>query len=225
MFDVGGITTGNTGSNDASLSSAISGGLDGDALLMLLVAELQYQDPLNPVSNQEYITQLTQLTSVDELQSIRELLEDQVAKEVSDYNAQLLSMIGQEVTVLDNEIELQSGKDVELRFQAPSGVEVEVTLYDANGNVVRRETVSGSSSTWTSYTFDGRNDSGVTLPDGQYYARVSTLPDESGNVIDYSVFQIGRVVGVDYTGSMPILELENGQMVSVANIAAVHEAG
>lgn len=44
--------------------------LDKDAFLQLLVAQMQYQDPLEPTSNTEYMTQLAQFSSVEELQNI-----------------------------------------------------------------------------------------------------------------------------------------------------------
>ena len=50
--------------------SAISGALAQDQFLQLLVAQLQNQDPLNPVSDREFITQLSQLSSLQSLQSL-----------------------------------------------------------------------------------------------------------------------------------------------------------
>ncbi len=46
--------------------------LDKDAFLQLLVAQMQYQDPLEPTSNTEYMSQLAQFSSVEELQNINE---------------------------------------------------------------------------------------------------------------------------------------------------------
>lgn len=44
--------------------------LDKDAFLQLLVTQMQYQDPLEPTSNTEYMSQLAQFSSVEELQNI-----------------------------------------------------------------------------------------------------------------------------------------------------------
>ncbi|MCL1890228.1 MAG: flagellar hook assembly protein FlgD, partial [Desulfovibrionaceae bacterium] len=43
---------------------------DKDMFLKLLVAQLTHQDPLNPVEDKEFIAQLAQFTSVEELQNI-----------------------------------------------------------------------------------------------------------------------------------------------------------
>ena len=121
MFDVGGISGGNVGSNYTPLIGSSDNSILGrDDFLMLLIAELQHQDPLEPLNNQEYVAQLTQFTSLDELRGIRDLMENQVAGEVTNLNAQSIGMIGREITVLDNTLEYKAGQEVELRFQVPS---------------------------------------------------------------------------------------------------------
>lgn len=226
MFDVGGISTGNVGSNYTPLLSSTDQAILGrDDFLMLLIAELQHQDPLEPLNNQDYVAQLTQFTSLDELQGIRSLLEDQVAGEVVNLNAQSIGMIGREVTVLDETIEHVAGREVKLRLDLPAYEEVEVSIYNASGQVVRQETLlGGASGGWQSYVFDGRSDSGSVLPDGTYYVQVTTAPDANGNVMVYPVYQAGRVTGVDFSGSVAMLELEGGQRVPLSNVVGVREA-
>ena len=53
----------------ASASSALSG-LGQDQFLQLLIAQLQNQDPLDPVSNQDFIQQLATLNTVSGIQSL-----------------------------------------------------------------------------------------------------------------------------------------------------------
>jgi len=44
-------------------------GLGQDAFLKLLVTQIQMQDPMEPMSSQEYIAQLAQFSSLEQLQS------------------------------------------------------------------------------------------------------------------------------------------------------------
>ena len=225
MFDVGGVIGSNTGSNASSLSSAATDSLDQVGFLNLLVAELQYQDPLDPLDNQDYITQLTQFSSLDELSAIREELEDQAGAAETNLNAQSIGMIGKEVTVVDDTLEHTAGQTTELQFQLPSDTEVTVQIYNSRGVMVREDTVEGETlAGWKNYTFDGKDDNGNYLSDGKYYVQVITPPDDTGSVTSYSVFQTGLVTGIDFTGSEPILELENGQEVPLANVAGVRIA-
>ncbi len=65
-----------TAYTDRERSGAPSGGqvLGRDAFLKLLVAQLKNQDPLSPVDNQQFVAQLAQLQSLDELRSLGEAL-------------------------------------------------------------------------------------------------------------------------------------------------------
>ena len=45
-------------------------GMDKDAFLQLLVAQMKYQDPLQPTSNTEYISQYAQFSQVESLQNL-----------------------------------------------------------------------------------------------------------------------------------------------------------
>jgi flagellar basal-body rod modification protein FlgD len=48
------------------------GRLDKQAFLMLLVAQLKNQDPMNPMQDREFIAQLAQLNTLEQLQQLNE---------------------------------------------------------------------------------------------------------------------------------------------------------
>lgn len=51
-------------------SKTSNNGMDKDAFLQLLVAQMQYQDPLEPTSNTEYISQYAQFSQVEQMQNM-----------------------------------------------------------------------------------------------------------------------------------------------------------
>lgn len=51
-------------------NSSSNNGMDKDAFLQLLVAQMQYQDPLEPTSNTEYISQYAQFSQVEQIQNM-----------------------------------------------------------------------------------------------------------------------------------------------------------
>ena len=58
--------------SQSSLSGKVGGAsdMDKDSFLQLLVAQMKYQDPLEPTSNTEYIAQYAQFTQVEEMQNM-----------------------------------------------------------------------------------------------------------------------------------------------------------
>lgn len=70
-------------------NAAGSNGMDKEAFLQLLVAEMQNQDPLEPTSNTEYITQYAQFSEVESLGNMSSSMELNRAS----------SLVGQEVYI------------------------------------------------------------------------------------------------------------------------------
>lgn len=58
----------------AGASSEASKTIDKNGFLKILAAQLQSQDPTNPTSNTEFIAQLTQFNSLEQLQSMSDSL-------------------------------------------------------------------------------------------------------------------------------------------------------
>ena len=65
----------NTGKIQSDEVSDTAGGkLDKDAFLQLLVAQMKYQDPLEPTDNTEYVSQLASFSSLEQMQNMNESL-------------------------------------------------------------------------------------------------------------------------------------------------------
>ena len=70
-------------------SGASNDGMDKEAFLQLLVAQMKYQDPLQPTSNTEYISQYAQFSQVEQMQNMA----------TSTDFARASSLVGQQVYV------------------------------------------------------------------------------------------------------------------------------
>jgi len=53
-----------------SLEAMRKSGMDKEAFFKLLVTELTYQNPMDPVDNKDFIAQLAQFSSLEEMQSM-----------------------------------------------------------------------------------------------------------------------------------------------------------
>ena len=75
-------------SDEASKKTG-NGSLDKDAFLQLLVTQMQYQDPLNPSDNTEYMSQLAQFSSLEAMNNLN----------TQASNAQAMNLVGQYVII------------------------------------------------------------------------------------------------------------------------------
>ena len=64
-----------TASQSSVQKSSGSNGMDKDAFLQLLVAQMKYQDPLEPTSNTEYISQYATFSELEQMQNMSASLE------------------------------------------------------------------------------------------------------------------------------------------------------
>jgi flagellar basal-body rod modification protein FlgD len=83
--------------------------LDKDAFLQLLIEQMAIQDPLNPASDTEYISQLAQFSMLEELQSLNDTMTQ----------TQLYSLVGKYVFV--NSTDSESGEQ-ELVYGKVDGI-------------------------------------------------------------------------------------------------------
>lgn len=67
----------------------VDNNLGKDAFLQLLVAQMKYQDPLNPNTDTEFVAQLAQFSSLEQMQNLSQ----------TSLNSQAFSLVGKEVIV------------------------------------------------------------------------------------------------------------------------------
>ncbi|MEN6370668.1 MAG: flagellar hook capping FlgD N-terminal domain-containing protein [Armatimonadota bacterium] len=98
-------STNSTNSTTSTKSTKDNKSLDKDAFLKLLTTQLQNQDPMNPMQDTEYIAQLAQFSSLEQmtntntnLQSIKDLIDSNMGSLLSNQSAfSSISLIGKKV--------------------------------------------------------------------------------------------------------------------------------
>ena len=81
-----------TSSSKTSAVSTSESTIDSDTFLTLLVAEMQYQDPLEPTSNTEWVSQYATFTQVEQMNELTNQMSQSYAS----------TLVGQEVIVIDD---------------------------------------------------------------------------------------------------------------------------
>ena len=224
-------TSSSTGTPDAS--NAASGGslVTGKAkdvvnqaeFMKLLVAQLQNQDPLNPLDSANFSAQLAQFSSLEQLTQINQRLADQATGGNTTGRFESVGFIGREVTGPSQGISVKNGVATTLDYSLTQGGTVQAKIVDASGHQVA-DLVLGSQAAG-SYTFDLSKVTGAPkLDDGQYavvVAQTDPTPGSTPTAID--TFVTGRVTGVDLTGATPVLLLGDRKL-ALTDVTEIKEA-
>lgn len=118
--------------------------LGKDQFLQLLITQLRHQDPINPVEDKEFIAQLAQFSSLEQMQNLNTNLGDMMLAQ------QKLTALGQATQMIGREVELFTNEGESL-FGTVSGVQfkngwpeimVDGKLYDFTEIVAIREGVA-----------------------------------------------------------------------------------
>ncbi len=207
--------------NDKSLTG--NSKLGQDQFLQLLVAQMQNQDPINPMDGKEFASQLAQFNSVDQLigvnNGLSELGQSQQLMRAELTNSMASSLTGKQVRALSSNVNLQAGEDANINYDLNnSASEVEIVIRDSSGKEVRRETVDGAAAGDNSWSWDGKSNDGVDVPDGQYNVEINaTNGDDS---VKARMFIEGTANKIRFTGAGVRVSID-GVEVPIGDIETV----
>jgi flagellar basal-body rod modification protein FlgD len=200
--------------------------LGKDDFLKLLITQLRYQDPLEPMKGTEFAAQLAQFSSVEQLANINTNLTQTLATNQlmtqSIGNSLAATMIGKGVKASADEFRFTGTGDVRLGYTLPdSAAEVSVRVYDSTGTLVRTITNAGTDKGDSTVVWDGTNDSGQTMAEGTYTFKVDAL-DSSKAALTATPFLYGTISAVRFTsaGTMFVvdgLEIPVSQILELLN--------
>ena len=182
----------------------------------LLMKQLQYQDPLAPMDNYQMATQMAQFQTVQALNDMTQLLQNQQASS----NLQSVGLIGKKVEVKGNSLSIDgSGTASGGSYQLANPGHVFIQIFDANGNMVRLIDDGLKDTSKQTFTWDGRNQQGAQLPAGEYTFQVSAV-DKTNQSIQVSTSSIGTVTGISFENGVTYLNI-GPTKVNMSNIIAI----
>ncbi|RMF94348.1 MAG: flagellar hook assembly protein FlgD [Candidatus Schekmanbacteria bacterium] len=207
-------------SNNNSTANGIEKSLGRDAFLKMLLAQIQYQNPLEPMENTEFTAQLAQFSSLEQLSSLNKEFTSLSNAIESQKNIILSNLVGREVEVIGNEIKVSNGEIPSISFDLKEDAKkVEITISKKNGPVVRRLTLGNTAAGKHSIQWDGKNMDNQSVDDGAYTFMVSAY-DQNNNLISTSPIISGSVDGVRFKDGVPYIEI-SGLEISPENILKV----
>ena len=214
-----------TGSSVQSSDKAILG---KDDFLKLLITQLNYQDPMNPIQSTEFASQLAQFSSVEQLYNINSNLLKSIdasyATNRSITNALVANLIGKRVTVYGDSLRLESEKGVEFGYELKGDVKsIEIKILDSSGNVVRTFKLGERKSGRYDFKWDGKDELGNYLPAGNYRVSIEAV-DGDGKPVVVNTYISGIVEGVRYKADGAVI-LIDGVEFNIADVVEIKYEG
>jgi flagellar basal-body rod modification protein FlgD len=218
-----------TSSSSSSTSGTGTVQADTDKFMTLLVAQLQNQDPLNPMDNAQVTSQLAQLQTVTGINNLNDTLNSLKSSYQSSESMQATNLIGRGVLVEGTDVALSSSKGVLGVELGTDADDVKVVISDKSGNQVETMDLGAQKAGVLPLAWNGVPDatqvdsSGnpVTLADGNYTFKVvatsggQTLTDAKG--LTYSSVASVTTGGTDGVK----LNLPNKGAVALSDIKQV----
>lgn len=210
-------------SNTKTVSNSSTEELGMDQFLNLFIAQIQYQDPLNPLDSTEFTAQLAQFSSLEQLYGMNGRLEN-IEETLSDESVQRseLGYIGKTVKADDNTMRVDDGTVQSGYYTIDESGYVTIDVYDSDGLIVRSFHEGWEEKGEHEVSWDGRDDTGNLVDDGAYTFEV-TARDENGYYIPYNTYISGEVTGITYQDGQSYLMIGDKIISNNDNIIEVSQ--
>jgi flagellar basal-body rod modification protein FlgD len=190
--------------------------------LQLFTAQLQNQNPLDPVKNEAFVAQLAQFSQLEALTNMQSSLENFVNSMSSERLLGSAGLIGKTVAVENAPIAYQGQTDVAGVISLPvgaSGVAVQVT--NSTGQVVRNMIFGPQTPGDFSMAWDGFEDSGALAPNGTYRLSAKAVSNET--TVDVPVSTVTPITAVltDPADGSIRVEVQGGTTIALTDIKRV----
>lgn len=204
-------------------SSAPTDELGKDAFLKLLTTQLQHQDPLNPMENAEFVAQLAQFSSLEQLQGLSDGMESLYLVNMSMNNAALTGLIGKDVVAEGDQFHYAGSGDQTINYDAEtSATQATITISDEDGKVVYSGELGAIPEGESTWTWDGKDLNGQTCAAGDYTFSITATDVDGGEVV-VTEQMAGRIDGMDLSSGSPLLTLD-GIPIDLSAVQSLEEA-
>jgi flagellar basal-body rod modification protein FlgD len=192
-----------------------------NTFLTLLTTQMKNQDPTSPMDSSQFMSQLVQMTGVEQQLAGNDLLKQLVANTGSDLGS-AVNLIGKEVRATTDQATLSGGQGKWGYSLDANAAEVKIEVLDSQGVTVRTTATGAADSKAGDHDFvwDGKDDRGFKLADGGIYTLKVTASNSAGTTLPSTTFVKGLVTGIETQNGQGVVSL-NGGKVAIGLITSV----
>jgi flagellar basal-body rod modification protein FlgD len=198
--------------------------LGKDDFLQLLVTKLQYQDPLKPMEDENFIAQLAQFSTLEQMSNISEGIKTSnqwdFLQMQSLNNVMASGLIGREVTADFSGVYLDTTNQPQISYTLDrSASEISFEVRDEQGNLVATFDEENVEAGAGSIRWDGKDNLGNRMAEG-YYSITAVGTTADGSTFTPTLEITGVVSTIKYRDGAAYV-LINGTEVALGDIRSV----
>jgi len=165
---------------DAPAGTNPKGILGKDDFLKLLLVELQYQDPTEPMDSEKILAQTSQLATLESSENTNKALEGLSESLLSSSQFNTVSAIGKIADTGSNGLQLEQGDSKSFEIYFPEAISSgNVEIKDNNGKIIRTIPLASNDKGVYSFDWNGITNGGDAADSGIYYIEAA-YANESG---------------------------------------------
>jgi len=194
--------------------------LNNNDFMQLLLTELQYQDPTQPMDTEKILSQTSQLATLESSDKTNTALKSLATSLGSSQQFSTIAAIGKTADLGSDAITHNKGTDTTFEVYFPKAVKQgTVSITDSNGNTVQTLDVGSNTAGVYKFTWDGSNTAGNQADSAIYHVNAQ-YTDTNG---DTQQTRLGAypIESVRFNGDNTYLKL-GSNYVSLANIKEVY---
>jgi len=193
-----------------------------ETFLSLLTAQLKNQDPLSPMDSNEFTSQLTEMTGVEQQLLTNDLLTSLLEAQQAGGLSGAANYIGKDTTAAWSAMKLDGGEATWSYELATDAATADLQVLNSSGQVVWSGSAPDRSEGTHDFVWDGKTTAGGQLPDGGVYTLQVTAKSGAGETIDSQTLIRGRITGVELYNGEPYLTVGNS-ILPLSSVIALQE--
>lgn len=195
------------------------GVLGKDDFLKLLVTQLKYQDPLNPLDNDKFIQENTMFSQLEQMTNANTELGNLSNKMAGNDKGYAVNYLGKYISTGSSSINLNSSGADPITYNLPENAQVKASIVDSDGKNIANIDLGEQNAGTKTFKWNGKDNNGNYASYGKYSVSLSAQ-DSSGRTIPIER-NAGKVVSVQFNNGNTTLITDSGSQINIKDVDSV----
>jgi flagellar basal-body rod modification protein FlgD len=190
--------------------------------LTLFTAQLQNQNPLEPVKNEAFVAQLAQFSQLEALTNMQTSLDTFVTAMSSERMLGSAALIGKKVAITDTPTQLTAGATMDASLDLPTGASgVQISVQDKQGRVVKNLVEGPQLPGVMTFQWNGKDAAENPMPTGLYSLSATAVVNGQNVKVPVSTLSTVRAISTNPADGSVSVEVDGGKTMLLTDVKRV----